>query len=126
MSRKEDMISKRFIEETREEIYDIASNLVEDLVSEAIEALKSEIDEILRFIFHPNADLSMLDPVTKEQIGSIKDVFNLFKAKIKEEILSEIKKDLPKKITKVKLAKPGKLNKKKRKSRKNQKEENVK
>ena len=48
MSHKEESISKRFIEETREEIYDIASNLVEDMVAEAVEAIKSEIDEILR------------------------------------------------------------------------------
>ena len=105
-------------EGAREEIYEISNNLVEELVSEAIEGLRSEIDEILRFIFHPKADLSNLDTYTKNQISSLKDVFNLFKKNLKEEILSEIKKELPKKITKVKLAKPKKSVKKKRKTKK--------
>jgi len=110
--------NEKFIEEAKEEIYEYAINLIEELVSEAIEGLKSEIDEILRLLFNPNTDFAQLDQFSKNQISALKDVFNLFKKSIKEEVLSEIRKELPKKITKVKLAKPTKTIRKKRKIRK--------
>ncbi|NVM04442.1 MAG: hypothetical protein HWN67_19115 [Candidatus Helarchaeota archaeon] len=108
-------------EETKEEIYQVSSNLVDELISEAVEGIRSEIDEYLRLIFHPDADISKLDDFTKSQINSLKEVFNLFKTNFKEEILSEIKKELPKIIKKVKLAKPKKSVKKKRKYKKKKK-----
>ncbi len=108
-------------EETKEEIYQVTSNLVEELISEAVEGIRSEIDEYLRLIFHPEADISKLDDFSKSQISSLKEVFSLFKTNFKEEILSEIRKELPKKITKVKLAKPQTSDKKKRKYKKKKK-----
>ncbi|MFX0133686.1 MAG: hypothetical protein ACFFDN_08585, partial [Candidatus Hodarchaeota archaeon] len=79
-------------EETKEEIYQATSNLVDELVTEAVDGIRSEIDEYLRLIFNPKADISNLDDFTKSQISSLKEVFSLFKENIKEEILSEIKK----------------------------------
>lgn len=109
-------------EDIREEIYEISSNLVDELVSEAIEGIKSEIDELLRLIFHPDADISALDASSQNQITSLKNVFNLFKNNLKDEILKDVRKELPKKITKVKLVESNKVGKRKKKPIKEEQE----
>jgi len=83
---KEEKIS----EDLKEDMYKTISEMVEEGVFESLESVKGDIDEFLRIIFNPEIEIDKFDQFTQDRINSLKEVFTIFKNKLKQEILEEL------------------------------------
>ena len=86
MVAKEEKIS----EDLKEEMYKTISEMVEEEVFESLESVKGDIDEFLRIMLNPEIKIDKFDQFTQDRINSLKEVFTIFKTKLKQEILEEL------------------------------------